>query len=312
MSANLFDIPDKDVRDTFIRLEQELARLFRDESLDSAIFERLQSIYIPLAHWIAGRHTGRTLIIGINGAPGAGKTTLVRLLTLILESGLSKRVLNFSIDDLYYSHEERQSLARQVHPLMATRGLPGTHDVSTGIRLLEQCRSGSKVRTNIPVFDKATDNPKPKEQWRSKQLPVDIVLFEGWFVSARAESEDELIDPVNRLEAEEDKEGIWRRYVNQHLRQEYQQLFGLIDVLIMMKVPSTDCVIQWRILQEEKLAASMPVGRSAPALMDKEQIERFILQDERIMRHQSLEMPERADVILEVGDDHQIDDIKIR
>ena len=69
----------------------------------------------------------------------------------------------------------------------------------------------------------------------------------------RAASVNErLIYPINRLEAEKDKYGIWRSYVNQQLKQNYQGLYQRIDHWIMLKAPSFDSVHEWRLEQENK------------------------------------------------------------
>ncbi|MYJ73656.1 MAG: hypothetical protein F4089_00575, partial [Gammaproteobacteria bacterium] len=69
---------------------------------------------------------------GLGGGQGAGKSTLGRL---IAQAGsmLGIRIEVLSIDDFYLTKEQRLQLAEDVHPLLATRGPPGTHDVA-GLR----------------------------------------------------------------------------------------------------------------------------------------------------------------------------------
>ena len=79
---------------------------------------------------------GHPLVLGICGAQGSGKSTLAEALAERLErDGLACAVL--SLDDLYLTRAERERLARGVHPLLATRGPPGTHDTSLGIAVLD-------------------------------------------------------------------------------------------------------------------------------------------------------------------------------
>jgi D-glycerate 3-kinase len=69
--------------------------------------------------------------LGLCGAQGSGKTTLVAALADELAAqGL--RVATLSLDDLYLPRTVRQELAVKAHPLFATRGVPGTHDVALG------------------------------------------------------------------------------------------------------------------------------------------------------------------------------------
>ncbi len=88
----------------------------------------------------------------------------------------------------------------------------------------------------MPVFDKAMDTRLAPDRWRRQRGPVATVLFEGWCVGAVPENEAALTQPVNVLEREEDRDGVWRRTVNEHLRGDYQRLFALIDVLILLRV----------------------------------------------------------------------------
>ncbi len=81
--------------------------------------------------WLAARGPGLT-VIGIAGAQGSGKSTLVRDLAERL-AGDGLRVATLSLDDLYLTRAVRQDLAARVHPLFATRGVPGTHDVALGL-----------------------------------------------------------------------------------------------------------------------------------------------------------------------------------
>src|SRR5690606_18248659 len=105
----------------------------------------------------------------------------------------------------------------------------------------------------VPVFDKAGDDRLPESQWRHIRAPVDMVIFEGWCVAAKAETDSALQPALNELEREDDADGRWRRYVNQRLAQDYQPLFDMLDVLLMLQAPSMEKIFDWRLLQEHKL-----------------------------------------------------------
>ena len=92
--------------------------------------------------------------VGIGGGQGAGKSTLGRLLMQAGElSGLNTCVL--SIDDFYLPRADRLDLARHVHPLLATRGPPGTHDIALCRSVLDALPHSREVA--VPVFDKGRD-----------------------------------------------------------------------------------------------------------------------------------------------------------
>src|SRR5436189_108160 len=85
-----------------------------------------------LADFVEARAAGRgpgPLMVGLCGAQGSGKSTASRDAAAALTvRGLSCLVL--SLDDLYLGKAARAELAAEVHPLLATRGPPGTHDVA--------------------------------------------------------------------------------------------------------------------------------------------------------------------------------------
>ena len=65
----------------------------------------------------------------IAGSQGAGKSTLTKIFKLALEKIYKKKVMLLSIDDYYLSKKKRIKLSKKIHPLLITRGVPGTHDI---------------------------------------------------------------------------------------------------------------------------------------------------------------------------------------
>ena len=289
-------------------LREVFHQTLQDLMLDDALMEDLDRVYMPMANMIRmGFNTGeRTHIIGVNGAQGAGKTTFGRLLQVVLEKSFGMKVVQLSIDDIYLSRSARERLAQEVHSLLATRGVPGTHDVKLGEDTLDAlCKAGAKDVTLIPRFNKATDDPFPRTEWDSFVGRPDVVIFDGWFMGAVEQKETDLLQPVNALEREEDPYCVWRRYVNSQLKDNYKSLFNRLDLLVMLKVPSFDKVYEWRALQEEKLRIKTQ-GQKNLRVMSEEEVKRFISHYERLTRHILAEMPSRADMLFKVSEDHRI------
>ncbi|MXO58280.1 kinase [Altererythrobacter salegens] len=233
------------------------------------------------------------MLVGINGAQGSGKSTVCRFLELLLaDLGLS--AVTLSLDDLYLTHAERQTLAEHTQPLFATRGVPGTHDVDLGMDLIDKLLSGRPA--DLPRFDKARDDRAPGSV--RVEGPVDVILFEGWCVGAVPQPASALAQAINALEADEDPDGTWRREVNRRLATDYAELFARIDLLVMLKVEGFDAVRTNRAKQESKLG-------SGPAVMDADALDRFLMHYERLTRWQLEDMPERADILIEIGPDQR-------
>lgn len=262
----------------------------------------LEAFYLPLARWCIEQKQKTCLIIGINGSQGSGKSTLSHILKDLLEQTFNQRVLNISIDDFYKSHQQRQKIANDIHPLLSTRGVPGTHHIQQIIALFNALKKNDKKGLIIPCFNKATDNPYPKKTWRKINQPIDIILFEGWCVGASAEEDKNLANPINYLEREQDNDGQWREYVNQQLKNDYKKLFSYIDKLIYLQIPSFEHAQQWRLLQEHKLAKS--TNTPSTTIMTNDEIHHFMMHYERITRHCMKVLPNTADIIVNVDDEH--------
>ncbi|WP_454716610.1 kinase [Caulobacter segnis] len=229
-------------------------------------------------------------VLGVCGAQGSGKSTLAEGLTQRLTAkGL--RAATLSIDDLYLSRAERARLGKMVHSLFETRGVPGTHDAEAGVRLLDEIREGRDVV--LPRFDKATDDPAPTGT--PVKGPLDVLVFEGWCVGARAQDDAALTAPVNALEAERDPNLVWRRFVNLALATDYADLFVRIDRLVLLAAPGFEVVRDWRIQQEHELRRR--VGEGGRTMSDDE-IGVFIQHYERLTRHILSDMPAYADLTL--------------
>ena len=89
-----------------------------------------KNIYIPIAFWINNKcqKKGKTLLLGLSASQGSGKTTVAAILSIILKKFFKRNVCVISIDDFYKKLSDREKMAKQKHPLLKTRGVPGTHD----------------------------------------------------------------------------------------------------------------------------------------------------------------------------------------
>ena len=114
---------------------------------------------------------------------------------------------------------------------------------------------------------------------------------------------------MNALEAEQDADGAWRRWVNARLASDYARLFGWLDALIMLQVPSFAQVHAWRALQESRLAASRRDGGAAGApvrTMDARQLRRFLMHYERLTRHMLDTLPQCSDTVIRIDTEHRM------
>ncbi|MFW2439348.1 MAG: kinase [Arenicellales bacterium] len=272
-----------------------------------------QQWFFPLVRSLALKQiiSGNTLIVGISGSQGSGKSTLADFLALTLGELHQIHAVILSIDDFYYTRLQRQILSRTVHPLLATRGVPGTHDVALAINTVRDL--SSQGTASIPRFDKTIDDRLPGEKWDRVKTKPNVIILEGWCLGAEPQSEETLLKPVNELEKNEDPDGVWRQHVNQQLRDVYPELFNMIDSWIMLKAPSFDCVFQWRLEQENKLRESLSgASSSTDKLMNEQEIKRFIQHYQRITEQLLKTLPDKVDFLFELNEKRKIIKTRLR
>ncbi|MFQ3189003.1 MAG: D-glycerate 3-kinase [Paraglaciecola sp.] len=259
-----------------------------------------EGYFIPLAEEIKmHQHSAkRTYFVGINGSQGSGKSTLSDFLKDYLVKTHNMNVVVMSLDDFYFSQIERQIIAADVHPLFATRGVPGTHNMRQAKTVLHDLKHHRP--TLIPRFNKATDNPHPASSWTEVSCAVDVVIFEGWCWGVEPQSSEQLKQPVNTLEAIEDRHADWRNHVNLQLSLHYTPLYRSMDKWVMLEAPSFEDVYAWRLEQEQKLYAAT-ANNDKSGIMDEQQIQRFIQHYQRLTEHALETLPNRCEHVFELN-----------
>lgn len=259
-----------------------------------------------LAGLLRSRRAGPALV-GICGLQGSGKSTLARQLAAAARArGIACVAL--SLDDFYHGRRERRRLAREVHPLLATRGVPGTHDLGLLHATLDALAAATPARpARLPRFDKGCDTRVPPSRWRRVGAPPRLVLLEGWCVGLPAQSAAALRRAVNALERDEDRTGAWRAWVNGQLAGAYAAAWRRLDRLVLLQAPRHALVARWRDEQERGLRR-----RGAARAMDGAAMRRFLMHTERLGRHALRVLPARADLRLLLGADRSVRAIRAR
>ncbi len=234
---------------------------------------------------------------GIGGGQGAGKSTLGRLVT---EAGtvFGIRIEVLSLDDFYLTKEERRRLARTVHPLLATRGPPGTHAVERLRDALTALRLPGAV--DVPQFDKGTDT---RSGFARIDGAVDVVVLEGWCVGAPA-AVSAIDQPINALEREYDGNGRWRSHVETALGGPYAELNKDLETLVFLKVPGLAAVRRWRLQQEGE--------RPQHQRLSAAEVNRFVEHYERITRRMLAILPSTADIVVHLDDNHRVSGLRFQ
>jgi D-glycerate 3-kinase len=243
---------------------------------------------------IERRRAGPVPLLGLSAAQGAGKSTLCAALKHDL-AARGYRLAVLALDDFYLTRAARSALASTVHPLLGTRGVPGTHDVALLDRVVGAlAEAGADSETTWPIFDKALDDrvsPQSCQHWRDRP---DLILLEGWCVGIPPEPEARLATALNALEREHDADGRWRRWVNRQLGGAYANLWARCERLIALIAPDFETILAWRSQQEQGLVTREGPGR----LTDRTAVAGFIAHYERLTRWGFESLPARADLTL--------------
>ncbi len=286
----------------FIKSQEVMSEPFRDK------IGQLNKFYLPISKMINDEYlkNKKTKIIGLTGGQGSGKSTISRILKILLKEGFNLETVIFSIDDFYKTLKERKLMSKNTSPLFLTRGVPGTHDVRMLHNCIRNLKKNKFKKIMIPKFDKSIDDRKPKNKWLKVNKKPNIVIFEGWCVGVTPQKKKDLITPINKLEKEKDKNIIWRSRVNKELAKNYQKLFYLIDKLIFLKVPSFKYVFKWRLLQEKKLRLTSKGKKT----MTNKEISNFIMFYERLTKHMLRVLKNKSDTVVTIDKKHRLKSIK--
>ncbi len=262
--------------------------------------ETIWDLWLPLAMQIATwrQLKQQCLIQGFLGGQGTGKTTLTRMLSVILQQ-IGYRAVSWSIDDLYLPYGDRVAL-RNRDPRLIRRGPPGTHDVQLGIEILTQFQQ-ENFSIALPRFDKSAYDGEGDRTHPEVIDRADIVLFEGWFVGVQPIEFDFENAPAP-ITTERDQQ--FAREMNEQLRN-YLPLWELLDRLIVLYVPDYKLSKQWRKQAENQMIAQGKAGMSDADI--DEFVEYFwkSLHPELFITPM-IERSNTIDLILEMGAEHTI------
>ena len=299
-SLNFHQIKKKYLK--FLKSQEVTSEPFRDK------LGQLKNFYLPICKQINNEYVKRKKIkiIGLAGGQGTGKSTISKILKIILKEGFNLETVIFSIDDFYKTRKERKIMAKKVSSLFLTRGVPGTHDTKMLFNCIKKLKKNKFKRILVPKFDKSKDDRIPKSKWLAVNKKPNIVIFEGWCVGVTSQKKKDLVIPINKLEKQKDEKKIWRQTVNKELQSKYQKIFSLIDRLIFLKVPSFKYVYKWRLLQEKKLR----VKSKGHKIMSDRQIKNFIMYYERLTKNMLKILPKKANTVINIDKNHRLKSIK--
>ena len=266
----------------------------------------IKSFLIPLCFWINKKaDRKKPYFVGLAGGQGTGKTTISSLIRIILTKYFKLNVFRISIDDFYKTRKERTNLSKKIHPMLLTRGVPGTHDINLILSFFRNVKSRKFKRSKLPTFNKAIDDRTNKKKWYDLKKKPDVIIFEGWCVGAKSEKNTTLKKTINSMEKAKDQKQIWRKYVNHQLKSKYKNLYSQLNCLIYLKAKNFSLLQKWRLKQERKLLFNNKRS-SKLKIMNKEDVLNFMQTYQRITQNMFKYTPKYASIILNLNDSHQI------
>ena len=284
----------------FIKSQETKADKFKNKE------KMIKSFLIPLCFWINKKaDKKRPYFVGLAGGQGTGKTTISSLIKIILIKYFKLKVFRISIDDFYKTRKERIKLSKKIHPMLLTRGVPGTHDINMMLNFFKKSKIKKFKKLKLPTFNKASDDRFNKKKWYDLKSKPDVIIFEGWCVGAKSENSITLKKTINSMEKLEDQRQIWRKYVNQQLKTKYKNLYSQLNCLIYLKAKNFSLLQKWRLKQERKLWLKSKKN-SKLKIMNRGDVINFMQTYQRITQNMFRYMPKYASIIFNLNSNHQI------
>ena len=282
----------------FIKSQETKADKFKNKE------RMIKSFLIPLCFWISKKADKKSpYFVGLAGGQGTGKTTISSLIKIILSKYFKLKVFRISIDDFYKTRKERTNLSKRVHPMLITRGVPGTHDINMMLSFFKKVKSKKFKKFKLPTFNKAIDDRFNKKRWYELNEKPDVIIFEGWCVGAKSEKNTTLKKTINSMEKTKDQKQVWRKYVNYQLKSKYKKLYSQLNCLIYLKAKNFSLLQKWRLKQERKLWIKSKVKSK---IMSREDVLNFMQTYQRITQNMFRNMPKYASIIFNLNSNHQI------
>ncbi len=300
----------------FKKVKNECLKFIKSQETKKEKFKNkermLKSFLIPICFWIENKtNHKKPFLIGLAGGQGTGKTTTSSILKIILEKYFHLNVFKISIDDFYKTRKERVLLSKKIHPMLLTRGVPGTHDINMMLNFFKKIQSKKFNSLQLPNFNKAIDDRFAKKYWYNIKKRPDVIIFEGWCVGAKPEKKSTLNKAINSMEKKKDQKKIWRKYVNQQLKLKYNDLYSQLNCLIYLKAKNFSLLQKWRLKQENKLWLKSK-KTSKHKIMNKEDVISFMQTYQRITENMFRKMTKHASILVNLGSDHQIKSIRYK
>ena len=272
----------------------------------------IRSFLIPICFWISKKASKKKpLIIGLAGGQGIGKTTITSIITIILKKYFKLNAFKISIDDFYKTRKQRTLLSKNKHPLLMTRGVPGTHDINIMLNFFRKIKVKKFKSLKLPKFNKAVDERYKQNLWYKIKSKPDVVIFEGWCVGAKSQNFRQLKKSINSLERIHDQTFKWRQYVNYQLETKYKKLFNQLDGLLYLRAKNFSLLRRWRLKQEKKLWLKSKNKKNLK-IMNKDQVKNFMDTYQRITQQMFKDMPKYSSIIMNLNSSHQIKNIRYR
>jgi len=294
----------------FYKVKKDCFKFIKSQETSTEKFgnkERMvKNFLIPICFWIAKKSDyKKPYFVGLAGGQGTGKTTISSIIKIILEKYFKLKVFKISIDDFYKTRKERKALSKKVHPMLLTRGVPGTHDINMMLDFFKKSKAKKFKNMKLPKFNKAIDDRFPKNKWNKINKRPDIIIFEGWCVGARAETNKTLKKSINSMEKANDQKLVWRKYVNLQLKTKYKKLYSQLNCMIYLKAKNFSLLQKWRLKQEHKLWLKTK-KKGSHKIMSKGDVINFMQTYQRITQNMFKNMNKYASIILNLNSNHQI------